>query len=129
MYDIKVFYFSVVLNKKSQKILEDLIPDTDLLRDRGYILIRYYLDTQIRATTSNVSVGKVVSIEDFQSIVLLPTYESKFIYLSMYFIVLSEHLFNIYLLMLKETVTKKYYYLVLYTESEDNSPFDYIPHL
>lgn len=81
MYDIKVFYFSVVLNKKSQKILEDLIPDTDLLRERGYILIRYYLDTQIRATTSNVSVGKVVSIEDFQSIVLLPTYESKFIYL------------------------------------------------
>ena len=81
MYDIKVFYFSVVLNKKSQKILEDLIPDTDLLWERGYILIRYYLDTQIRATTSNVSVGKVVSIEDFQSIVLLPTYESKFIYL------------------------------------------------
>ena len=81
MYDIKVFYFSVVLNKKSQKILEDLIPDTDLLWERGYIFIRYYLDTQIRATTSNVSVGKVVSIEDFQSIVLLPTYESKFIYL------------------------------------------------
>ena len=47
----------------------------------------------------------------------------------MYFIVLSEHLFNIYLLMLKETVTKKYYYLILYTESEDISPFDYIPHL
>ena len=24
---------------------------------------------------------------------------------------------------------KKHYYLILYTESEDNSPFDYIPHL
>lgn len=82
MYDIKVFYFSVVLNKESQKIIEDLVPDIDMCWERGYILIRYYIDTQIRVTTSNVCVGKVVSLEDFQAVALLPTYESKFIYLS-----------------------------------------------